>query len=252
MKKFLYFIVFGFQFICVSLFSEVPFLFVQKTVVTPANFNESEKALISHVQNSIQHGDSHFSSLKNNVLSIEGMSSPKVRHFLNNLCALSNATYLEIGTWKGSTFISALKNNNGFLKDAIAIDNWSLFEGPKTDFFNNCRKYLPQYKYRFFSQDSFSINLDEAFSDLVDIYFYDGDHNPQSQEMAFTYYNDVFNDLFIAVIDDWNWEYVREGTFNAFNKLGYIILFQQYLPARFTGDNEQWWNGLYVAVIKKK
>lgn len=39
------------------------------------------------------------------------MSSPKVRHLLNNLCSLPSTSYLEIGTWKGSTWISALFQN---------------------------------------------------------------------------------------------------------------------------------------------
>ncbi len=251
MKKFLCFIFFSFQLVCTSVFSETPFLY-QKTTMSN-NLDEREKALISHVKNSIRHGNLRLSSLKNSgVLNIQGMSSGKVRHFLNSLCTLPGGVYLEIGTWKGSTFISALKNNQNFLKDAIAIDDWSQFEGPKTEFFNNCKAYLSDNKYRFYSHDSFSIKIDEIFSDPVNIYFYDGDHSVLSQEMAFTYYDDVFDDVFIAVVDDWNWDCVREGTFNAFNKLGYEIIFQQNMPAKFAGDNEQWWNGLYIAVIKKK
>jgi hypothetical protein len=69
--------------------------------------------------------------------------------------------------------------------------------------------------------------------------------------MAFVYYNDVLDDVFIGVIDDWNIEAVREGTFAAFAKLKYEVLYEQALPARYNGDKDQWWNGYYVAVIPK-
>ena len=54
------------------------------------------------------------------------------------------------------------------------------------------------------------------------------------------------------MIDDWNRSNVREGTKAAFEKLNYQILFEKVLPSRFENDPETWWNGLYVAVIRKE
>ena len=75
---------------------------------TPTNYQLS---LIEHVKQSIQNAELGISQLNSKILNLEGMSSDKVRHFLNNICSLEHGNYLEIGVWKGSTFISALYKN---------------------------------------------------------------------------------------------------------------------------------------------
>jgi len=60
------------------------------------------------------------------------------------------------------------------------------------------------------------------------------------------------NMRFEPSVDDWNWVRVRKGTFAAFRKLGYQILFERALPGERPLDDENWWNGLYVAVIRRR
>jgi len=78
---------------------------------------EYAQALIEHVKKSIRNAYIGDSKLNNDILMLNGMSSSKVRHLLNNLCALPEASYLEIGVWQGSTFISALYQNTSTLSD---------------------------------------------------------------------------------------------------------------------------------------
>lgn len=219
---------------------------------SPFFANERESFLITHVQNCIERGWNEQSKLDKKILKIEGMSSSKVRHFLNNLCSLPNASYLEIGCWKGSTWVSALYQNQLSMASAIAIDNWSGFGGPKDVFYLNSARFLGNFGYQIYSGDCFKVDLQSLFQRPVNIYLYDGDHSALSQEKAFTYYNDVLDDVFIAVVDDWNWREVKQGTRSAFKKLNYEILYEEALPARAKGsDRELWWNGYYVAVIRK-
>lgn len=213
------------------------------------NANKEEK-LIQHLKNSIALAAVGASKLPKPILDIHGMSSPKVRHFLNNLCSLPNTNYLEIGIWKGSTFISALYGNQNTISHATAIDNWSQSGGPFAEFQKNSEQNIPDSKYFLLANDCFSIEVKKIPSP-VNIYFYDGDYTEPAQELAFTHYNDAFEDVFIAVVDDWNFPEVSKGTYNAFKKLNYKILFEQVLPADFNGDTANWWNGLYVAVIQK-
>jgi len=179
------------------------------------------------------------------------MSSPKVRHLLNNLCSLSNANYLEIGVWKGSTWVSALYGNEN-VESATAIDNWAQFNGPKKDFLANCKKFLSNVPYNFYSEDCFNVDVQSVCKNPINIYFFDGDHSARAQELAFTYYNSSLDDVFIAVVDDWNFPQVPRGTKSAFEKLGYHIIYDVILPANFNGDIQNWWNGLYVAVVSKQ
>jgi len=72
---------------------------------------------------------------------MEGMSSTKTRHFYNNLLQMTDARYLEIGTYKGSSVCSAMFNNRA---KVICIDNWSEFGGPRSEFLINFKKYQGQ------------------------------------------------------------------------------------------------------------
>lgn len=210
-----------------------------------------ELELVEHVKKCIILAEKKKSLLTSDVMAVNGFTGEKIKHFLNNVCSLANTSYLEIGCWKGATFTAALYKNEPSLRYAVAVDNWSEFNGPKDEFFKNTAKFLSHGCYHFFEKNSFSINLQTSFPIPINIYFYDGGHSTLEQERAFTYFNDIFEDVFIAIVDDWNWMRVREGTASAFSKLNYQILFEKVLFTDKCGDPENWWNGFYIAVIKK-
>jgi hypothetical protein len=222
----------------------------------PAHYSPEE--LVQHVKKSIENAKNNISTLDQSILDIDGLTGRKVKHLLNNICSLTGASYLEIGVWKGSTFIAALSNNFG-LADATAVDNW-LF-GSQTDFLDNTERYLPGYKFRIFQRDCFSLPMEELGPKKITIYFYDGEHRIQDQYLAFTYFNSIFEDTFIAIVDDYNWEEVQAGTQQAFQELGYTVLFEEHLCPDYSGDRDGWrdgifdapgwWNGIYVAVLTK-
>ena len=94
--------------------------------------------------------------------------------------------------------------------------------------------------------DCFAIALNQISQ--RNIYFYDGEHGYDDQVKAFTYYNEILDDLFIAIVDDYDWVEVHTGTQDAFKRLQYQVLYEVWLPP---GDVTGWHNGLYVAVVKK-
>lgn len=208
------------------------------------------KKYIEHLNNCIQNAEMLTSSIEktSGILKIDGMSSHKVRHFLNNLCGLDDARYLEVGTWKGSTLLSAIYKN--FHCKATCIENFSDFGGPKSEFLNNVQNFKSNTpSFQFLEQDCFSVSLKNL--EKKNIYFFDGLHTEADHEKAFTYFNEILDDTFICAVDDWNFGQVVSGTKKAFKNLSYNILFEKVLPAARNGDTAQWWNGLYVAVIQK-
>lgn len=212
------------------------------------NLSDREILMIQHVKKSMEHAWLGFSHILESIQrQIEGRSNTRIRHLLSNLCSIPNTRYLEIGTWKGGTFIAALCNNQETIDYAVGIDNWS--DGGREDFERNCTTFLPRtrYNYEFYSEDCFAIDPNRIIKMPINVFFYSGDRSIGAQEKAFTYYNDVLDDVFIAVIDGWNFESVRSGTINAMNKLDYEVLFEVALP----GHKVLWWEGLYVAVIRK-
>jgi len=222
-------------------------------IFTPCFATDRAEELINHVQNCLNQAEQSQSKLLPEILEIQGMSGTKFRHFLNNLCTLPSTSYLEIGCWTGSTLVSALYGNNERIQSAIAIDNWSQFqrENPHVQIRRNIAKYAFNAPLRFIEQDCFTVALNEVFSQPVNIYFYDGAHEFADQEKAFTYFNLIFDDVFIAVVDDWNHPPAREGTKSAFKKLNYTVLQDWEIHTERNGVKETWWNGMYVAVIKK-
>ena len=213
--------------------------------------------LIAHVGHCIEAAEKKSSKISSFAIQIEGMTGYKNKHFLNNLCSLKDATYLEIGCWKGSTLIAALYGNESTVKYALGIDNfseynWFAFGTPRADFYRNIQRFLPDGLAHFIEQDCFTLDKKAAIPYPVNIYFYDGDHTFSSQAQAFTYFDDVFEEVFIAIVDDWNFPDVKNGTRSAFSKLGYQVLNEWELGLNgINGDVESWWNGLYIAVIKK-
>ena len=70
---------------------------------------------------------------------IEGMSGRRYRLFINALMGLiPNPRYLEVGVWAGSTLCSAIAGNK---VQAVAIDNWSQFAGPRERFLENLKQF---------------------------------------------------------------------------------------------------------------
>lgn len=220
--------------------------------------------LIDHVIAAINAADNFESKLNQNpaALQVEGMTGLKYRHLLNNLASLSGANYLEVGSWKGSTAIAALYGNGSTLRRAVIIDNFSEFQTDpiKETLFNNLNQFATGCNWSFYDHDCFSIDKDATFDTPIDIYFYDGHHSYESQKQAFTYFDDIFADVFIAIVDDYDWfggvfGNVRKGTLDAFRELGYKILFMRelgnYPGDHHLGDSTNWWNGVFVAVVQK-
>ena len=212
------------------------------------------------IKTAIEKAERGESKLTPEILAMEGMSSAKIRHCLNNLIGLSeDVKYLEIGVWKGSTFISALYHNN--FESAVGNDNFAEFIQEEdsmkiaNDFHNNLMLLGDEWpEGLYFVQDNFR-NLPAFFVPnkflKFNIYFYDGGHSVQDHYDAFKILDPHLEDEFIAIVDDWNMEAAKAGTRKAFEELKYKVVYERELPADYNGDFQKWWDGFYVAHIKK-
>lgn len=211
--------------------------------------------LIEHVKNSIDNAYNNKSKLINEILEMEGMSGKKTRHLYNNICDLSGAHYLEIGTWKGSSFISASYNNNIY---STSIDNWSQFGGPSNEFYMNVINFL---KYNFnriniIDKDSWSIDHKDIQMN-IDIYMYDGGHTYESQKKAITYYHKYFSKYLIIMIDDWSSDSpeIKLGSMAGIKEMGLIIHYMNEIPlvntTKYHTGGDTFWNGCGVFVCER-
>jgi hypothetical protein len=216
---------------------------------------ENFKILRQHVETSFTNAFLEKSKITDEILNMEGMSGKKTRHFYNNLLAIDNAVYLEIGTWKGSSVCSAMCGNKATV---VCIDNWSEFGGPKDEFLVNFNKYIGENNAKFLEQDCYTVDCSKL--PKFNIYMYDGNHTHNSHYMALSHYYNCLDDMFIFIVDDWNWENVRNGTYKSFKDLDLVVLYEREIKT--TDDNshpivgsekqQQWHNGIYVAILSKK
>ncbi len=186
-------------------------------------------------------------ALPDDVLHLPGFSAPRVRHLLNALCSQPDAVYLEIGVHVGSTFIPAVYGNEA---KATCIDNWQMFVGAREQFKVHVEQLIPNREINVIDDDCLNGAIDKVPTG-VNVYFYDGAHDRESHYQAIVKYAPRLADRFVLLVDDWNWEEPRVETQRALTDLGYTILAEHNLEGVYNGDQEGWWNGLFVGLIQK-
>lgn len=166
---------------------------------------------------------------------------------LNRLVAElpSNESYFEVGCLKGGTLISALLNNLN--ATAYACDNWSeyLNENPEQIFWNNLKKYKGRMAEPKVIKDScWNLVTTPPFEKPIGVYFYDGDHTFESQKKALTHFYKFFAERVVVIVDDWNWDAVKTGTWAGIAEIKPKHVFYLELPSRRNGDLENYHNGI--------
>jgi hypothetical protein len=138
----------------------------------------------------------------------------------------------------------------------VCIDNWSEFGSPKDEFLINFNKFMGQNNATFIENDCFKIDISTL--PKFNIYMYDGNHSIDSHYKALSYYYNCLDDIFIYIVDDWNYEQVRNGTIQAIKNLNLKIKYEKEI--RLTFDNSHtpidiakttWWNGIYIVILEK-
>jgi hypothetical protein len=211
------------------------------------------EAYITLVENAFKNAENNISKITDDIIAMDGMSGIKTRHFYNNLLNTEDARYLEIGTWKGSSVCSAMCNNKA---KVVCIDNWSEFGGPKSEFLINFEKYKGENEATFIEEDCYKVDVSAL--PKFNIYMYDGNHTTESHYNALLHYYNCLDDIFIFIVDDWNWEHVRIGTINAIQQLNLKVLYDREIRMTFNNSHTQeplerltWHNGIYVAILQK-
>lgn len=221
--------------------------------------SEISHPYIDVVKKSFENCLEYKSQLPSFILELEGMSGKKYRHFINNVIgSISDARYLEIGSWKGSTLCSAIFNNDVV---AYAIDDWSTDGGPKTEFNRNIENCIEK------SDNDLEINVHFEENDYskvdyseigkYNVFFYDGAHEEEHQYQGIVLASQSLDDVFVLIVDDWNWADPKNGTNKAITDLNLEILYSVEIDS--TEDynsgavfqNSDWHNGYFISVVKK-
>lgn len=209
---------------------------------------------IQQVQEAISKGIQRQSKLDDEALMIPGLMSLNIRHILNNLASISSVV-TDHGSHVGGSFCSMVYKNDN-IKHAISIDSWLSddTEGNnyKEQFMSNANACLPAgCAFHVFKKDSFELPL-EWIPEPIDLYYFDGSHDEISQRKALTYYLPALADTFIFCVDDYMLSEVKKGTQDGIKESGCEVLYENEFITDHEYDNESFWRGWYVALLKKK
>jgi hypothetical protein len=160
--------------------------------------------------------------------------------------------YLEIGTYMGSTLISAMYQND---IRGIAVDNWSEFTGPKNKCIANINRYIDTNKFKLIEKNFLDLdNIDIPYP--IDVYLYDGDHSYEAHKKAIINIEKFLSPLSIILIDDFrsdqNWIRVINGTMEGFNESKLNIIYHKHIISQYEiGGRENYWNGCGIFLCQK-
>lgn len=219
--------------------------------------------LVKHIDDSIDWGRLEVSKLNQDILDIHGITSNKVKCFLNNICDIDGANYLEIGVFRGATFCSAIHNNNIY---SVAIDNFmspnltpkgvsqkignyykhNIDILPQEEFLNNVKRFGDVDKISVYKTDYHTFDFKTLSN--VDIIFYDGETKFHDQYVALTNMLPIFSEQTILIMDDWNWDSGAFDKFLDYNNLSILHSRQIFTNGE---DPSDFWNGLGVFLIGK-
>jgi hypothetical protein len=202
----------------------------------------------SHVANSIAAAMAGESKLEPWVLKITGFSTPTMRHLVNNLGNVQKRLhYVEAGAYCGGTAVSAVNGNENVT--AYVYEDFSQpFDLPnvKEQLLANVKKASQLY---LIEGDFFKAELPA----MVDIYFYDGNHDEDNQARALLRVADRLQNVSLFLVDDYNWPEVQKGTKRALESVKdkFRVAARWILEGDKKQDDKIWHNGLAIFMLAR-
>ena len=217
--------------------------------------------LIDTVKNALIKSKNNDSKISEKTKNLPGLTSEKVKHFINNLCELPDCKYLEAGVFQGSIFAAAVERNDLV---ATAIDNFSESSiipmdsnvninsekgNNKEIFLRNIKDLVLNKQVNIIDSNVFETDLNKI-SLKSNVIFMDIEHTYESHYNFLNKFYEKIDNTFVYVVDDWNWLQVRDATFKSIEDLKLKTLFKEEIFTKGEDKND-YWNGLGIFVLNK-
>ena len=164
----------------------------------------------------------------------------------NNLALLNVAArcldegelYLEVGTFRGTSLISAMLGNEG---EFVALDNWSMAEGSREQLDANLERY--SLAATILEGDAFE-TLRGGVPSPVGVYYYDNGHEYEQQLEGLRLAEQYLASPALVIVDDTDWERVERAVDD-------YLAEQPHATEIFRADGKdrghpEWWEGMRV------
>jgi predicted O-methyltransferase YrrM len=168
----------------------------------------------------------------------------------NNLALLNVAarcldpgeSYVEVGTYHGTSLIAALLENDG---DYVALDNWSLGDGSREQLERNLTRFGLAGRPTLIEGDAFEMLRSGALDGRrVGVYYYDNGHEYEQQLDGMRLIEPHLVDDALVIVDDTDWERVEHAVDDYLEQQP-----QATEVLRIDGKDRghpEWWEGMRV------
>lgn len=144
---------------------------------------------------------------------VPGLAKPNNLALLNLAVSLLPAgeSYVEVGTFRGTSLISALLGNDG--TDAVAIDDFSFRDGSRDELEANLERFGLAGRAAVLEGDAFRLIPEGRLGDRrVGVYYYDAGHSYEQQLEGLRMVEPWLADEALLIVDDSDWEQVGRAT----------------------------------------
>jgi len=181
---------------------------------------------------------------------VESANSENIRLLINELVKrfAKNGIYLEVGTFMGSSLLSAALFNPSTL--CIGVDNFSEFDPRGTNYQKlkeNLAKFDNLSNVEFYNQD-YKKAITDIFSlaseRRVNIYYYDGPHDYTNQLEGLEEILPYLERKCLIVVDDVNYDTANRAN-NKFIKRHKDFKLAFRIRTKHNGSSG-WWNGFAI------
>jgi hypothetical protein len=191
------------------------------------------------------------------LVDVEGMSSPRVCNLLNRLVAGMDPGehYLEVGTWKGRTLLSAAHGNTG--RVCYACDKfrfWGRYTGWGYQVRSTLDANIARYRegsaeIRLFAMRSRELFARRLVPGPIGVYFYDGGHSYRATRHGIVAAAPLLSRRSVVLVDDWNDAPIRKATFDGIAEAGLKVLWARYLEG--TAGQDGFWDGVGAFYLER-
>jgi len=215
-------------------------------LIKPNTPLEADRAALELTNTILPEDDAHLKQALYELCKIQKMSTFTIGSIINKIVSQmkEDQCFVNVGVWHGFTFLSGMINNSD--KKCIGIDNFSEFNGPREEFLQ--RFNLSKSENHFFHELDYQDYFSNVHKGEIGFYIYDGEHSYENQLKGLQIAEPFFADDCIIMIDDTNWDRVRQATldFISKSKNKYQILLDK--PTTYNG-HPTYWNG--ILLLKK-
>jgi hypothetical protein len=174
---------------------------------------------------------------------IEGPTSPRVQTLINNL-SKGITTYLEIGSYAGSTGCAALKDN---LLNAYFVDSWS--DADLEKFEKNIVAHKGNSNIEIINSNPLAVNMAQI-KHPIQFLMYNGSTEFDDTYQTIMYYYNMFAPETIVVVNNANQHTTMAAATKALVDSDALVTFEKLL-LNSANNRQEWWDGVAIMVVRK-